>query len=60
VNPAPADIADRDDISRLVAEFDRRVFTGELLGPVFVDVARVDRACHDNRVSHGWTKIGSA
>jgi hemoglobin len=42
VNPAPADIADRDDISRLVAEFYRRVVTDELLGPVFVDVARVD------------------
>jgi hypothetical protein len=23
-------------------------------------IAQVPRACHDNRVSHGWTKIGSA
>ena len=42
MNPAPADVADREDISRLVAEFYRRVFAGELLGPVFLDVARVD------------------
>jgi hemoglobin len=44
VNPAPADVADREDISQLVAEFYRCVVTGELLGPVFVDVARVDLA----------------
>ena len=44
MNPAPADVADREDISQLVAEFSRRVVTGELFGPVFVDVARVDLA----------------
>ena len=34
--PARPDIADRDDISRLVAEFYRRAFADDLLGPVFV------------------------
>jgi truncated hemoglobin YjbI len=45
VNPAPADIVAREDISRLVAEFYWRVFTGELLGPVFLDVARWTSPC---------------
>ena len=36
------DIADRDDITGLVAEFYRRAFADEVLGPIFLDVARVD------------------
>jgi hemoglobin len=39
-------IADRADISRLVAEFYRRGFAGDLLGPVFVGIARVDLSAH--------------
>jgi hemoglobin len=44
VNPAPADIADRQDISKSMAEFYRRVATCELPGPVLLDVARLDLA----------------
>jgi truncated hemoglobin YjbI len=34
--PARPDITGREDISRLVAEFYRRAFIDDLLGPVFV------------------------
>ena len=44
--PVRPDIPDRGDISRLVAEFYRRAFADDLLGPVFVDIARVDRSAH--------------
>ena len=44
--PARSDIADGEDISPLAAEFYRPVFTDELLGPVFIGVARVDLAVH--------------
>ena len=57
MNPAPADIVAREDISRLVAEFYRRVFTGELLGPVFVDVARVDLAVDPPVMCDLWQTV---
>jgi hemoglobin len=44
--PGRPDIADRADISGLVAEFYRRAFADDLLGPVFVDIARVDLSAH--------------
>lgn len=44
--PVRPDIADRGDISRLVAEFYRRAFADDLLGLVFVDIARVDLSAH--------------
>jgi len=40
--PVRPDISDREDISQLVAEFYRRGFADDLLGPVFVDIAWVD------------------
>jgi hemoglobin len=41
------DITDRDDIAALAAEFYRRVFADEILGPIFVDLAGwiCPRAC---------------
>jgi hemoglobin len=39
-------IADHADISRLVTEFYRRACADDLLGPVFVDIARVDLSAH--------------
>jgi hemoglobin len=36
------DIPDRGDIAVLVADFYRRVFIDEVLGPIFVKIARVD------------------
>jgi hypothetical protein len=40
------DISDRPDITGLVTEFYRRAFADEVLGPIFVDVARVDPSAH--------------
>jgi hemoglobin len=55
--PVRTDIADRDDISRLVAAFYRRVFTDDLLGPVFVDVARVDLSVHLPVMCDFWETV---
>jgi hemoglobin len=41
-----ADIVNRADIAGLVEEFYRRAFADELLGPIFIDIARVDLAAH--------------
>ena len=46
MNPALAYIVAQEDVSRSVAELYRRVFTNDLLGPSFPDVARVDLAVH--------------
>jgi hemoglobin len=40
------DTSDRPDITGLVTEFYRRAFAGEVLGPLFVDVAPVDLSAH--------------
>ena len=40
-----------------MAEFYRRVFTDELLGPVFVDVARVDLAVHLPVMCDFWQTV---
>jgi hemoglobin len=48
------DIADRDDITGLVAEFYRRAFADEVLGPIFFDVARVDLCAHVPVISDFW------
>jgi hemoglobin len=57
VNPAPADVVDREDISQLVAEIYRRMVTGKLLGPVFVDVARVDLAVDPPVMCDLWQTV---
>ena len=44
---APArDIADRADIAGVVEAFYRRAFADELLGPIFIDIARMDLPAH--------------
>lgn len=48
------DLRDRDDVSTLVDEFYRRVFADGLLGPVFVDIARVDLAAHLPKMCDFW------
>jgi hypothetical protein len=48
------DIADRDDITGLVAEFYRRAFADEVLGPIFFDVARVDLCAHVPVMGDFW------
>jgi hemoglobin len=55
--PARSDIADREDVSPLAAELYRRVFTDELLGPVFIDVARVDLAVHLPVMCDFWATV---
>lgn len=44
--PSRSDLADRADVEVLVTTFYHRVFEDELLGPVFLDVARMDLAAH--------------
>jgi hemoglobin len=51
------DIADRDDIAALVAEFYRRAFADNLLGPVFVDIARVDLSAHLPVMGGSWATV---
>jgi len=46
VHPGGDDIADHGDIEALVSAFYRRAFADELLGPIFVDVARMDLPAH--------------
>jgi hemoglobin len=54
---ARRDIADRDDIVGLVAEFYRRAFADEILGPIFVDVARVDLFAHLPVMGDFWDTL---
>jgi hemoglobin len=51
------DIADREDIARLVTEFYRRAFADDLLGPVFVDTARVDLSAHLPVMCDFWETV---
>jgi len=51
------DVADRDDIAGLVAEFYRRAFADEVLGPIFLDVARVDLSAHLPVMGDFWDTV---
>jgi hemoglobin len=55
--PVRRDIADSEDISLLVAEFYRRAFADDLLGPVFVDIARVDLSAHLPVMCDFWETV---
>lgn len=52
-----ADIGDRNDIERLVVEFYTRAFRDELLGPVFVDVAKMDLQAHLPVMVQFWSTV---
>jgi len=54
---ARRDIADRNDIAGLVAEFYRRAFADEILGPIFLDVARVDLSAHLPVMGDFWDTV---
>lgn len=54
---ARCDIANRADIDALVAEFYRRAFADEHLGPIFVDVARVDLSAHLPVMGDFWETV---
>ncbi|MEV4417808.1 group III truncated hemoglobin [Catellatospora sp. NPDC049609] len=51
------DIADRADITALVTDFYTRVYADELLGPIFVDVARLDLTAHLPIMCDFWESV---
>lgn len=52
-----ADIVDRNDIVGLLREFYGRAFRDELLGPVFVDIARMDLDAHLPVMCDFWQTV---
>lgn len=46
MTPPNTDIETRDDIARLMREFYGRMFKDEVMGPIFVDVAKMDLEAH--------------
>lgn len=52
-----ADLHDRDDVLALVNDFYTRAFDDELLGPIFVDVARMDLAHHLPIICDFWETV---
>jgi hemoglobin len=52
-----ADISDRNDILELLRDFYGRAFRDELLGPVFVDVARMDLDAHLPVICDFWETV---
>jgi hemoglobin len=51
------DIAGRDDIAALLTEFYGRAFDDELLGPIFVEVARMSLAEHLPVMCDFWQTV---
>jgi hemoglobin len=56
-DPRRPDIATSDDITALVVDFYERAFADDLLGPVFVDVARLDLAAHLPVICSFWETV---
>ncbi|TYC99148.1 group III truncated hemoglobin [Arthrobacter echini] len=52
-----ADLQDRDDVETLLTAFYRRAFADELLGPIFVDVARMDLQAHLPIICDFWETV---
>lgn len=50
----PADIARRADVEALLRDFYGRAFADDLLGPVFVDIARMDLEAHLPVMADFW------
>lgn len=51
------DIANRDDIAALLRDFYGRAFRDDLLGPVFVDIARMDLDTHLPVMCDFWETV---
>lgn len=49
-----ADIESREDIERLMHEFYGRMFKDEIMGPIFLDVAKMDVEKHIPIISDFW------
>lgn len=54
---APNDIASRADILELTTTFYQRAFADDLLGPVFIDIARMDLDAHLPVICDFWENI---
>ena len=52
-----ADIANRADVSDLIVAFYHRVFTDDLLGPIFIDVAKLDLDAHLPIMCDFWETV---
>lgn len=48
------DIESREDIERLMGEFYSRMFKDEIMGPIFLDVAKMDLSKHIPIISDFW------
>lgn len=51
------DIADRDDVWTLIDAFYTRAFADEMLGPVFVEIAKMDLAAHMPVMCDFWETV---
>jgi hemoglobin len=51
------DIRDRHDIAELITAFYTQVFADDLLGPVFVDIARLDLPAHLPIMCDFWETV---
>ncbi|MEH1164313.1 group III truncated hemoglobin [Micromonospora sp. CPCC 205539] len=52
-----ADITERADITALVIDFYARAFADDLLGPVFIDVAKMDLPAHLPIMCDFWETV---
>jgi truncated hemoglobin YjbI len=53
----PADLANRDDVERLVVAFYETAFRDPLVGPIFTDVAHMDLAAHLPIMCDFWETV---
>lgn len=51
------DIEDREDIAALVTAFYERAFADPLLGPIFIDIAKMDLAAHMPIMCDFWETV---
>ncbi|MCF3131105.1 group III truncated hemoglobin [Streptomyces olivochromogenes] len=56
-DPGNPDIRGREDVERLVAQFYGAAFADPLLGPVFIDIARMDLAEHLPVMCDFWETV---
>lgn len=51
------DIENREDIAALITEFYTRAFADPVLGPIFIDIARMDLAAHMPVMCDFWETV---
>lgn len=57
MNEPLTDLRDRDDVEALLTAFYGRAFADDLLGPIFVDVARMDLQAHLPIICDFWETV---